>query len=75
MLVKINPEKLAPAAIRNEKTLIKRAMSNPGAGESAIILRGSLLVTSSANASNPPRTALPNGLLPDGKKVFSGLFA
>jgi hypothetical protein len=51
MLVRMNPEKLAPAAIRNEKTPINRAMSNVGDREWAIIFKRSPLVTSSATAS------------------------
>ena len=56
-VVKINPERVAPAAIRNEETHISRARGNPGEGKWAISSKRWRLVTISANASNAPRTA------------------
>src|SRR5215469_6046453 len=51
-VVNINPERVAPAAIRNEETPISRARGNPGDAK--------WLISSKSwrfNASNPPRTA------------------
>jgi hypothetical protein len=57
MVVKSNPERVAPAAIRNEETPTSRARGNPGDGKWAIRSKRWRLVTISANASNAPRTA------------------
>src|SRR5215469_2613432 len=56
-VVNINPERVAPAAIRNEETPISRARGNPGDGKWPISSKRWRLVTINANASNPPRTA------------------
>jgi hypothetical protein len=57
MVVKVNPERVAPAAIRDEETPISNAMRNLGDWEWAISSKKWRLVTISANASNAPRTA------------------
>lgn len=57
MVVKINPERVAPAAIRNEQTPINNIMRNVGDGEWAISSKRWRLVTITANASNAPSIA------------------
>ena len=57
MVVKINPERVAPAAIRDEEPPKKTAMRSLGVGEWAINSKRWWLVRISANASNTPRTA------------------
>jgi hypothetical protein len=57
MVVKINPERVAPAAIRNEQTPISNIMRNLGEEEWAISSRRWRLVTITAKASNAPSIA------------------
>src|SRR5690242_14712539 len=57
MVVKINRERVAPAAIRNEQTPISNSTWKLGDGEWAISSKRWRLVTITANPSNAPRTA------------------
>jgi hypothetical protein len=57
MIVKIKPERVAPAAIRDVEMLKSTAMRNLGDGEWAISSKSWRLVRISANASSTPRTA------------------
>ena len=56
-VMKINPEKVAPAAISDEETPISSATRNLGDGEWAINSKRWRLVAINANASKAPRTA------------------
>ncbi len=57
MVVKITPERVAPAAIRNEQTPMNNIKRNLGEGERAISSRRWRLVTITANASKTPSIA------------------
>ncbi|MFY9836205.1 MAG: hypothetical protein WAK55_06995 [Xanthobacteraceae bacterium] len=56
-VLKINPEKVAPAAISDEETPMSSATKNLGDGEWAINSKRWWLVTINAKASKAPRTA------------------
>lgn len=56
-VMKIIPERVAPAAISDEEMPISNAKKNLGDGEWAINSKRWRLVTINANASKAPRTA------------------
>jgi hypothetical protein len=71
MAVKINPDKVAPVAIRDEETPMSTAMRNPGDGASAMSSkRWRLVRTVQRPVARREPHQLPYGLVADSTTVL-----